>query len=75
VIEILSPGNRNFDLHRKRRRYERACTPELSLVDDVSRTVTQYVHDGMHFRAPRTARRSLRLAILPGVEIPFSALW
>ena len=75
VIEILSPGNKHFDRHRKRRRYERACTPELWLVDGDSRTVTQYVHDGTHFGEPRTATRSLRLAILPDVVVPFGELW
>lgn len=75
VIEILAPGNRHLDRHRKRRRYERAGTPELWLVDGEHRTVSQYVHDGTHFGAPRIATRSLRLAILPDVVIPFRELW
>ena len=74
AIEILSPGNKYLDRHRKRRRYERAGTPELWLVDGERHTVTQFVHDGAYFAAPRTPTRSLRLAILPEVVIPFGAL-
>ena len=33
VVEVLSPGNRGYDLVRKRERYERTGVPELWFVD------------------------------------------
>ena len=75
AIEILSKATAARDRNEKRRRYEAAGTPELWLVDGDLRTVTQFVHDGRAFGPPRTATRSLRLAILPDLEVPFAELW
>lgn len=75
AIEILSKATAARDRNEKRRRYEAAGTPELWLVDGDLRTVTQFVHDGRAFGAPRSATTSLRLAILPDLEVPFAELW
>ena len=75
AIEILSKGTASRDRNQKRLRYQAAGTKELWLVDGDKRTVTQYVHDGSKFGAPHTATESLRLAILPDVEVPFAELW
>lgn len=75
AIEILSKGTAARDRNQKRLRYQTAGTPELWLVDGDARTVTQFVHDGSKFGAPRTATTSLRLAILPDVEVPLAELW
>lgn len=75
VVEILSPSTANRDRTTKRRRYEAAGTPELWLVDGKRRTVTQYVHDGTCFGAPTVHTSTIRLAILPDVEIPLHEIW
>ena len=75
AIEILSKATAARDRSEKRRRYEAAGTPELWLVDGDQRTVTQFVHDGHGFGPPRTATTSLRLAILPDVDVPLTELW
>jgi len=75
AIEILSKATAARDRSEKRRRYEAAGTPELWLVDGDLRTVTQFVHDGHGFGPPRTATTSLRLAILPDVDVPLTELW
>ena len=75
AIEILSKATAARDRNEKRSRYEAAGTPELWLVDGDQRSVTQFVHDGRGFGPPRIATTSLRLAILPDVEVPFAALW
>ena len=75
AIEILSKATAARDRNEKRRRYEAAGTPELWLVDGDQRSVTQFVHDGRAFGAPRIATTSLHLAILPDVDVPFAELW
>jgi Uma2 family endonuclease len=75
AIEILSKGTASRDRNQKRLRYQAVGTPELWLVDGDAHTVTQFVHDGRKFGAPRIATESLRLAILPDVEVPFAELW
>ncbi len=75
VVEILSPGNAARDRSSKKRRYEAAGTPELWLVDGKKRTVTQFVHDGKHFGPAAVHTSTIRLAILPEVEIPLAEVW
>ncbi|MFY9344099.1 MAG: Uma2 family endonuclease [Planctomycetota bacterium] len=75
VVEILSPGNAARDRHEKRRRYQAAGTPELWLVDERTHTVTQFVLDGKRFAPGRRSKRSLELAILPGVVIQLAKIW
>ncbi|MEO6594728.1 MAG: Uma2 family endonuclease, partial [Planctomycetota bacterium] len=75
AVEILSPSTAARDRTSKRRRYQAARTPELWLVDGKKRTVTQYVHDGAGFGAPTVHTTSIRLAILPAVEIPLHEIW
>lgn len=75
AIEILSKSTASRDRNQKRLRYQAAGTPELWLVDGDAGTVTQFVHDGSKFGPPRIATESLRLAILPDVEVPFAELW
>ena len=75
AIEILSKSTAARDRNQKRLRYQAVGTPELWLVDGDAHTVTQFVHDGSKFGPPRVATESLRLAILPDVEVPFADLW
>jgi Uma2 family endonuclease len=75
AIEILSKSTAARDRNQKRLRYQAVGTPELWLVDGDAHTVTQFVHDGSKFGPPRIATESLRLAILPDVEVPFAELW
>ncbi len=75
VVEILSPGNAARDRSQKKHRYEVAGTPELWLVDGKKRTVTQFVHDGKRFGPAAVHTTSIRLAILPEVEIPLPEVW
>lgn len=75
AIEILSPGTAARDRHRKRHRYAAAGTPELWLVDGPRRLVTQFVHDGRDLVRTAQSGRSLRLAILPRIVVPFARLW
>ncbi|MFY9344100.1 MAG: Uma2 family endonuclease [Planctomycetota bacterium] len=75
VIEILSPGNAARGRHEKRLRYQAAGTPELWLVDERRRTVTQFVHDGKRFAPGRRVKRSIALAILPNVVIQLHKVW
>ncbi len=75
AIEILSKSTAARDRNQKRLRYQAVGTPELWLVDGDAHTVTQFVHDGRKFGSPRIATESLRLAILPDVEVPFAELW
>jgi len=75
AIEILSPGTAGRDRTKKRRRYEAAGTPELWLVDPLRHVVLQYVHDGTAFAPATEHTTTLRLHVLPDVEIDLREVW
>ena len=75
AIEILSPGTAGRDRTKKRRRYEAAGTPELWLVDPLRHVVLQYVHDGTAFGPATEHTATIRLHVLPDVEIDLREVW
>lgn len=71
VIEVLSEGNRDHDLTRKRHEYARAGIPEYWIVDPARRTITVLVLSGAEYaeRATGTDGARVASATLPGFEV------
>ncbi len=77
VVEVLSPGNRGYDLVRKRARYERASVEELWFVDlDAERVEVLRLGADGGYGPPRILGRGelLTSPVLPGWSAPVDAL-
>jgi Uma2 family endonuclease len=67
VIEILSPGNRNHDLRRKKNLYQRFAVPEYWIIDPIEREAVGYqIQDGKYDEFYR-AKGKVKSKILKGI--------
>lgn len=75
VIEVLSPSNADHDRVTKLALYERHGVREYWVVQPVERLVTMHLLEHGRFDTiiTRHAEGSLRVAVLPGVEIDWNA--
>ena len=73
VIEVLSPGNTNKEMERKRSDYFEAGVLECWEVLIPTREIVQYLADGSITRFDETA--TLTTALLPGFELSVAELF
>jgi Uma2 family endonuclease len=67
LIEILSPGNRNHDLRRKKSLYQRFAVPEYWVIDPIANESIGYqIQDGKYIEFYR-AKGKIKSKILKGV--------
>lgn len=77
VVEVLSPGNRGYDLIRKRARYELAGVEELWFVDlEAERIEVLRLGDDGRYGPPRLFVRgeTLTTPVLPGWSAPVDGI-
>ncbi len=74
VVEILSPGNRNYDERVKYHAYERFGVAEYWIVDPDAKAVTIYRRAGRTFRQVDTGN-AITTPLLPGFALEVSAIF
>jgi Uma2 family endonuclease len=77
IIEVLSPGNRDYDLDIKHRAYERAGVPEYAIVDAAKRCLLYFrLMDG-EYGDPvvYSGEQTLSFACLPGITLRIASLF
>jgi Uma2 family endonuclease len=76
IAEVLSPSTASYDRTTKLRAYERACVPEVWLIDPIDRTVTIYRIAAGHYPQPVVLelRGQTAVTAVPGVSIDWDRL-
>jgi Uma2 family endonuclease len=76
VVEILSPSNTAFEMHRKLNLYRKAGVREYWVIDPEEKLVEVYRLDGDRY-VPRILHLSDTLvsALCPGMELPLEAIF
>ncbi|MCA8970766.1 MAG: Uma2 family endonuclease [Planctomycetes bacterium] len=75
VVEILSPGTARHDRERKFALYEKSGIREYWIVDTAERVVSQFTLVDGRYSHCTTAHETLRLHVLPDVEIDLACAW
>ena len=64
IIEILSPGNKKYDLAKKRKLYEKFGVKEYWVVDPETKIATGFLLKGSGYVSQKESRNHLHSAIL-----------
>ena len=64
IIEILSPGNKKYDLAKKRKLYEKFGVKEYWVVDPETKIATGFLLKGSSYASQKESRHQLHSAIL-----------
>ena len=64
IIEILSPGNKKYDLAKKRKLYEKFGVKEYWVVDPETKIATGFLLKGSGYASQKESRNQLHSAIL-----------
>ena len=63
IIEILSPGNKKYDLAKKRKLYEKFGVKEYWVVDPETKIATGFLLKGSGYASQKESRNQLHSAI------------
>ncbi len=75
VVEILSPGNPDYDRELKKQMYQRTGVPEYWIVDPEEHVIEQYVLAGKEYELRDRHAKAIVPTTLPGVEVDLSKVW
>ncbi|GAB4214950.1 MAG: Uma2 family endonuclease [Roseiflexaceae bacterium] len=78
IVEVLSPGNADYDREIKREAYERAGVPEYAMIDPTARTLTHYCLTSAGGYGPpqqHNASATFAFVCLPALALPVAALF
>jgi Uma2 family endonuclease len=77
IVEVLSPGNRSYDLSAKLQAYEAAGVPEYGVIDTAERSLMLYRLTGGSYGQPQVFEEAATAAFacLPGLPFRVGALF